>query len=69
MSLYFSEEINPKGNVIARQEFELTYYDVAVKGVSYYTTESSNSNYAIIVPFGLIPLGKSMNSLLLPAIG
>ena len=34
----FSNGINPKVNVIARLEFELTYYDVADQHASHYTT-------------------------------
>ena len=35
----FRKGIRPKVNIIVQQEFELTYYGVAVQHVSYYTTE------------------------------
>ena len=34
----FPKGINTKGNVIARLEFELTYYDVVVQYTTYYAT-------------------------------
>ena len=37
----FTEEISPKGNVIAQREFELAYYDVADQYVNHYATGTS----------------------------
>ena len=34
--------INPKVNVIAQLEFELSYYDITVQHVSHYTTRTSS---------------------------
>ena len=34
----FSKGISPKVNVIARLEFELAFYDVAVQNISHYAT-------------------------------
>ena len=35
----FSNCISPNVNIIARLEFELAYFDIAVQHVSYYVTE------------------------------
>ena len=37
---YFSNDISPKGNVIARLEFELVYFVEAVQHFSHYATRS-----------------------------
>ena len=37
----FSKGISPKLTVIARLEFELTYYDIIAKHLSTYTVEST----------------------------
>ena len=34
----YPKDISPKVNVSARQEFELTYYDVTVRSVNHYTS-------------------------------
>ena len=36
----FPKGISLKVNIIAQQEFELAYYDIAVQYVSHYTTET-----------------------------
>ena len=38
----FSKGINPKVNIIAWQEFELIYYDVAVQHINHYTMGTSS---------------------------
>ena len=39
MEVYtFCKGISPKVNVMARLEFELVYYDVAIQHASYYST-------------------------------
>ena len=46
------KSINPKVNLIERLEFELTYFDVAVKHVTHYSTGTSQFNQEIkISPF------------------
>ena len=37
---YLSQGICPKGNIIARLEYELTYYDSAVHRFNHYTTRT-----------------------------
>ena len=37
-SYIFPKGLNPKENVIARPEFELVYYDVAVQHINQYAT-------------------------------
>ena len=48
----FNKGISPKVKIITRLEFELAYYDVAVRHVNHYTT-GTPPNSALLRPYDL----------------
>ena len=51
----FPKDINPKVNIIGRQEFELAYDKIAVRHVSHHATRTPTGNCIITVTHLIFP--------------